>query len=190
MLLKLKDRQRGFSLLEALLAIVIILAAGLGVVELFISADKRNKVNSTQQVVQQAGSAASQLISASYGDTSAATTQTVINSGLMSSSYVSSDGKSIVAPYGSVVVGQNGNSTYYIVATNVPGDQAVSLCQNMFASAAVYNSGTSAAAPGTTFITSVSDCANKTTGFGGKSNSKVYIGFAFPRENYVTNATA
>ena len=42
-----KKEQHGFALLEALLAMVIIVIAGLGVFTLFTAADQQNKLNVT-----------------------------------------------------------------------------------------------------------------------------------------------
>jgi len=177
-------KQKGFSLLEALLAIVIIVAAGLGVVELFISADKKNKAEATQTIVQQAASAMSQLLSASYNSTDL-DTQDVVKSGLMPSTYITSAG-GIIGPYGAFEVKQGtGNSQYYVIAETIPADQAVSICNNMFASAAVSASASSV--PATTYVESVADCQST---FGKGSTSKQEMAFSFPREDFITNSTS
>lgn len=184
MLLAMKGHyrgQKGFSLLEALLAIVIIVAAGLGVVELFISADKKNKVNTTQTIVQQAASAMSQLLSTNYTSTGL-NTASVVKSGLMSSTYTTTSG-GIRGPYGDITVTQSTStdapSEYSVVAKNIPGDQALNICQNMFTSAAVsVTSG---------YASSLSDCQ---TAFGGKSSTKVDMTFSFPREDFINNTSS
>lgn len=175
-------QQKGFSLLEALLSIVIILAAGLGVVELFISADKKNKAGTVQQIVQQAASAESQLLSASYNETSIGTDE-VVKSGLIASTYISSAG-GIVGPYGKITVDQvlDTNSQYYVTAITVPGDQAVNICQNMFTSSAI-----SVAANNGTYAESVSGCQTL-FGTDGSTALKTMV-FNFPRENYIDNVS-
>lgn len=180
MLMQLKKRQGGFSLLEALLSIVIILAAGLGVVELFISGDKKNKENTTQQIIEQAASAASQLMGTSYGDTTAVSTANLISSGLMSKSYVSvgKDASTIVGPYGTIEATQLTSAEYTINANTVPGSAALTICQNMFSSAAVAVSTNKAV-----YATSLADCA---TIFGGASAKPVTMNFSFPREDFIT----
>jgi Tfp pilus assembly protein PilV len=180
-------QQRGFSLLEALLSIVIILAAGLGVVELFISADKKNKATTVQQIVQQAGSAMSQLLSTSYDSTSTQlVTSDVVKSGLMSNTYITASG-GIVGPYGTLDVKQieSSPSEYYVIANNIPGDQAVSICQNMFTSSAVSAGSTDGA--GSSFAKQVKDCQ---TIFGKGSTKKETMTFNFPREDYIDNTSA
>ncbi len=180
------NQQHGFSLLEALLSIVIILAAGLGVVELFISADKKNKAQAVQQIVQQAGSAMSQLLSTSYNNTGLSTAD-VVKSGLISNTYVNpSDSTVLVGPYGTITVQQvpDSASEYYVTVNTVPGEQAVNICQNMFTSAAVY---LGSAVPSTTGnATSVATC-QAIFGSGG-SSAKQTMSFAFPREDYISNA--
>lgn len=190
MLLSMKNKyrkQKGFSLLEALLAIVIIVAAGLGVVELFISADKKNKVNTTQTIVQQAASAMSQLLSTNYTSTGL-DTAAVVKSGLMSNTYTTSSG-GIMGPYGQVTVDQSSNtaapSEYTVIASNIPGDQALNICQNMFTSAAVSTATKGAA--GTDYAASLSDCQ---TSFGGASNTKIDMAFSFPREDFIANTSS
>lgn len=185
MLLLMKNKyrnQKGFSLLEALLAIVIIVAAGLGVVELFISADKKNKVNTTQTIVQQAASAMSQLLSTNYTSTGLVT-KDVVTSGLMSNTYTTTAG-AIMGPYGSITVTQSTDlkapSEYTVVASNIPGDQAVNICQNMFTSAAVSVDGA------TVYPTSIAVCQST---FGGTSNKKVNMAFSFPREDFIANTS-
>lgn len=180
-------QQKGFSLLEALLSIVIILAAGLGVVELFLSADKKNKVNSTQQVVQQVASAANQYLSTSYDptDIKALSASTLIKSGLLPQNIVSKDGTTIVSPYGAVAITsdyETSQNMFYITVSAVPGDQAMALCQNMFNSSAVV----SGATMGTTIAATLADC---TTNFGGKSNKQTAISFGFPKEAYAATST-
>ncbi len=183
MLLSMKNKyrkQKGFSLLEALLAIVIIVAAGLGVVELFISADKKNKANTTQTIVQQAASAMSQLLSTSYNETTL-TTADVVKSGLMSNTYITTAG-GIQGPYGAFEVEQGATpSEYSITAEDVPGDQAVNICQNMFTSAAVAISSAL-----TTYATTVGTCQ---TIFKGGSSKKATMVFSFPREDFINNTT-
>lgn len=187
MLLSMKGRytkQKGFSLLEALLAIVIIVAAGLGVVELFISADKKNKANTTQTIVQQAASAMSQLLSTSYNETDL-DTEDVVKSGLMANTYITTAG-AIQGPYGAFVVMQGDTpSEYFVTASDVPGDQAVNICQNMFTSAAV-GSTTSETTAASTYATTVAKCQST---FSGGSSKKYMMSFSFPRENYIDNTT-
>lgn len=177
-------QQKGFSLLEALLSIVIILAAGLGVVELFISADKKNKAGTVQQIVQQAASAMSQLLSTSYNNADLVTAD-VVKSGLISNTYISSAG-GIVGPYGAIDVIQStttgAQSEYYVTVANVPGAQAVNICQNMFTSAAI-----SASVDGTTYASSVAGC--QTTFGASGSNAKKTMVFNFPREDYIKNVS-
>lgn len=188
MLLSMKNtyrKQKGFSLLEALLAIVIIVAAGLGVVELFISADKKNKANTTQTIVQQAASAMSQLLSASYNETNLSTSD-VVKSGLMSNTYITTSG-GIQGPYGAFVVMEGSTpSEYYVVASGIPGDQAINICQNMFTSAAVAVA-SSANTAGTSYAMNVGDCQTK---FKGGSSTKFMMSFSFPRENFINNTTS
>ncbi len=181
------NRQRGFSLLEALLSIVIILAAGLGVIELYISSDKKNKAQTVQQIVQQAASAMSQLLSADYNATGLSTLD-VVNSGLMSSNYITNDKTGIRGPYGSFDVTQIYDATtgaageYYVTAKKIPGDQAINICQNMFTSAAVYEGEGQPSAGSTSYAQSIGDCQDN---FKGGSSTKLSMGFAFPRENFV-----
>lgn len=175
-------KKKGFSLLEALLSIVIILAAGLGVVELFMSADKKNKANTVQQIVQQAASAESQLLSASYNETDIGTDE-VVKSGLISSTYISSAG-GIVGPYGKIEVQQvsDTNSQYYVTAYTIPGDQAVNICQNMFTSAAI-----SIAAGNGSYAQSISGC-QVMFGSAGSVGTPDMV-FNFPREDYLKNVS-
>ncbi len=188
MLLSMKGRytkQKGFSLLEALLAIVIIVAAGLGVVELFISADKKNKANTTQTIVQQAASAMSQLLSTSYNETDL-DTEDVVKSGLMANTYITTAG-AIQGPYGAFQVMQGDTpSEYFVTASDVPGDQAVNICQNMFTSAAVASTNSATTAGTNDYSTTVAKCQST---FSGGSSKKYIMSFSFPREDYIDNTT-
>lgn len=181
MLMQLKNTQSGFSLLEALLSIVIILAAGLGVVELFISADKKNKLQATQQVVQQVASAANQYLATSYDPDDTLTTANLIASGLLPENIHTAT--AINSPYGTITL-QSDSATsrnkFYITVPNVPGDQAMGLCQNMFSGAAVF-SGTTASGTAGSSLTSCHSI------FGGKSSDAAAVTFGFPKEDYVTS---
>lgn len=171
-------RKKGFSLLEALLSIVVILAAGLGVVELFISADKKNKLQTTEQTVQQVASAAAQLLSATYDPADTISTVDVINSGLLSQNVIVNS--NIQGPYGTISVASDSASSathemFKITASGLPYDQAVGFCQNMFGNFAVLGSDNKA-------ITKTSDCATK---FKGVGSDKISVTIGYPRADYL-----
>ena len=182
MLLLMKNKyrkQKGFSLLEALLAIVIIVAAGLGVVELFTSAQKKNKLKATEEVIQQTASATSQLLSTSNDIADVVTTQMVIDSGLLPSNVVVG-GKSIVGPYGDVTVATDATyHNHYTVTTSLPGSQAVLLCQEMFRSAAITST--------SGYIETLSGCSEFSKD---SSNNDTSISLSFPREEYINTVAA
>jgi len=168
-------RQRGFSLLEALLAIVIILAAGLGVVELYISSDKKNKLQTTEQIAQQVAGAASQLLSSTYDPADTISTTDVINSGLLSQNVIV--GTTIRGPYGTFDVASDGTTiheNFKVTVNDLPSDQAVGFCQNMLGNFAIFK------ADGKTVITKVADCA---TSFN-TANTRYDLVFGYPRANY------
>lgn len=176
-------RQRGFSLLEALLAIVIILAAGLGVVELYISSDKKNKLQTTEQIAQQVAGAATQLLSSTYDPADTISTTDVINSGLLSQNVIVGTGKgaTIRGPYGTFDVasdvasdGTTRHENFKVTVNDLPSDQAVGFCQNMLGNFAIFK------ADGKTVITKVADCA---TSFN-KANTRYDLVFGYPRANY------
>lgn len=178
MLLSMKNKyrkQQGFSLLEALLAIVIIVAAGLGVVELFISADKKNKLQATQQVVQQVSGAANQFLATSYDPADTLTTQHLIDSGLLPENIHTAT--TINSPYGTITLtaDETTREKFTITVPNVPGEQAVGLCQNMFSGAAVYKGASATGAAGTSLLT----CKTLFTGTGSTA-----VTFGFPREAF------
>ena len=183
MLMQLKKRQGGFSLLEALLSIVIILAAGLGVVELFISGDKKNKINATQQIVEQVASAASQLMNTSYGVASGvATDDNIIASGLIPKTDINAKGDAIIGPYGPISVTQVDNIKYTVTASNVPVSEAKTMCGNMFSTAAVSTGATS-----TTYAGSVSYCNGSL--FSSVKTARTTISFSYPIEDYTLTTT-
>jgi len=180
MLLSMKNKyrkQKGFSLLEALLAIVIIVAAGLGVVELFNSAQNKNKLKATEQVIQQTASATSQLLSTSNDVADTVDTAAVIASGLMPSNVVV--GNTIVGPYGLVTVASDPTvHNHYTVTAILPGNQAVTLCQDMFRSAAIFN--------GTKYINTLADCSV----FSKDSSKDATVDLSFPREEYINTVAS
>lgn len=178
MLLSMKGgvtKRRGFSLLEALLAIVIIVAAGLGVVELFISADKKNKLQATQQVVQQVSGAANQYLATSYDPDDTLTTVNLINSGLLPENIHTAT--AINSPYGTVTLTADATTRekFTVTVPNVPGEQAVGLCQNMFSGAAVYKGTAATGTAGTSLLT----CKTVFTG-----TASTAVTFGFPREAF------
>ena len=179
MLLSMKNKyrkQKGFSLLEALLAIVIIVAAGLGVTELYSSAEKKNKLKAIEQTIQQAASATSQLLSASNDVADVVTTQEVIDSGLMPSNVIVG-GDTIVSSGAAITVTTDATiHNHYTVTTVLPGNQAVTLCQDMFRSAAVSSSDSK------TYINKVADCS----ALGADSNATTTVSMSFPREEYIS----
>ena len=184
MLLSMKGRytkQKGFSLLEALLAIVIIVAAGLGVVELFISADKKNKAQATEQVVQQTASAASQFLSTSYDSADVLSASNLIASGLISKNYVVGTGATatINSPYGTVDVASVSDAArdqYYVTLSALPSEQAMRICQDMVSSSAVYTGATTSG----TLVKSLTACP---TNFKDDA-SRVQMTFAFPKDAF------
>ncbi len=159
-----------------LFAIVIIVAAGLGVVELFNSAQNKNKLKATEQVIQQVASATSQLLSTSNDLADTVNTAAVIASGLMPSNVVVGD--TIVGPYGEVKVSSNADyHNRYTVTATLPGNQAVTLCQDMFRSAAI--TGTSG------YVNSLSEC----TAFSQDSSAQQTVSLSFPREEYINTVS-
>ncbi len=173
-------KQKGFSLLEALLAIVIIVAAGLGVVELFISADKKNKLQATQQVVQQVSGAANQFLATSYDPADVLNTQNLIDSGLLPKNIHTAN--DINSPYGTITLTPDATTRikFIITVPNVPGEQAVGLCQNMFSGAAVFKGAAASGSAGTSLLT----CKSIFTGAGSTA-----ITFGFPREAYALSTS-
>lgn len=186
MLLSMKGqyrKQKGFSLLEALLAIVIIVAAGLGVVELFMSADKKNKLSTTEQIVNQVASAASQYLSTNYDTSDQVSAANLIASG-MAPQNATVNGTTFGSPYGAVTVQpikeSGARDQYYVTVESISGEQAMRMCQDMFSSTAVY-AGTTA--PSGAPVSTFSAC--------GTTFAPDYRGgmaFGYPKDAYVTDA--
>lgn len=179
-------QQRGFSLLEALLSIVIILAAGLGVVELYLSADKKNKLQATEQIAQQVASAAAQLLSSTYDAADTISTADVINSGLLAQSVISKDGKTIQGPSGitfeaySLTGGTH--EQFYVVVNKLPYVQAVGLCQDMFANFAIF--GIAVPTSTSAMLATLSKCASTFNVANSTGNGTESLYFGAPKSTF------
>lgn len=138
----MKKETRGFALLEVLLALVIIVVAGLGIFGLFSSADTQNKVDTTKKIILQVAGAANALSHTTYSDSIATTvtTSAIIQSGLVSSQYIVSG--AIVGPYGKIYIDTNGDHTKngrFAILAQMPvkSSAAVLLCETMLNEATV-----------------------------------------------------
>ncbi len=154
-------RQQGFSLLETMLAIGVILAASVGVVWMYLSAKANSDLQKTEEIAQQVASAAQQYLSSSYDPADVVSTDELVNGGLLPAGIVVSNGsdKEIRGPFGEFTadsVADGEKQKFYVVAYNLPAKQAVDYCQHMLSNFAVFNGDDT-----TTQITALKDCATK-----------------------------
>ena len=155
---KTMKQQRGFSLLEAMLAIAVILAASIGAVELYLSAKGNSDLQKTEEIAQQVASAAQQYLSSSYDTADVVSTEQLLNGGLLPKGIVVDD--EIRGPWGNFTVDSvtdGEKQQFYVTAFNFPRKQAVDYCQHMFANFAVFVGAT----PSGTAIATLSDCATE-----------------------------
>ena len=68
---------------------------------------------------------------------------------------------------------------HYTITATLPGNQAVTLCQNMFRSAAI-------SAKAGSYINTLAGC----NGFSVDSSKNTTISFSFPREEYINTVSA
>lgn len=159
-------RQQGFSLLETMLAIGVILAASVGVVWMYLSAKANSDLQKTEEIAQQVASAAQQYLSSSYDPADVVSTTELVNGGLLPAGIVV--GTKILGPFGEFTadsVEDGEKQQFYVVAYNLPTKQAVDYCQHMFSNFAVFNGDDT-----TTQITALKDCAAKITSTNDRSD--------------------
>lgn len=167
----MKCRQRGFSLLETMLAIGVITAVSVGVVWMYLSAKANSDLQKTEEIAQQVASAAQQYLSSSYDPADTVSTDELVNGGLLPAGIVvtsAGGAKEIRGPFGSFTVDSvegGEKQQFYVVANDLPTKQAVDYCQHMFSNFAVFNGTTPNAA-----IASLNECATKITANGDRSN--------------------
>lgn len=168
---KLLKKQKGFALLEVMLAVIVILAAGVGVTKLYLSTKANSDLQKTEDLAQQVASAANQILSTSNDTNDVVTTAIVANSGLVSAGSVSND--EIISPFGTIEVEnhEGGNHQEFTVTVNgLPQDQAMTLCRDMFQSFAVM-----VGTDGATLVDSVSDCSK--TNIASATGNSVVLGY-------------
>lgn len=177
---RLLKKQQGFALLEVMLAVIVILAAGLGVTKLYQSVTENSNTTKTEDIAKQVAGIASQMLSASNDPNDTIDTDDVIASGLLAPTSVVNG--VIITPYGDVTAksdsGTSGDHRQFIVSINgLPEGPATTLCRDLSSSYAVFKSKDGA---GGTYVAKSSDCTD--AGYTGTSN---IVTFGYPKENYV-----
>ena len=172
---KLLKQQKGFALLEVMLAVIVILAAGIGVTKLYQSVTENSNTQKTEDIAKQVAGVASQMLSASSDPNDTISTADVIASGLLTPSVIVNN--AIKTPFGVVTAesdsGTSGDHRQFLVTIDgLPEGPATTLCRDLFSSYAVQLSG------GATYAKSTSDCTGIYSGTG---NTVV---FGYPKENY------
>lgn len=137
----IKKAQRGFAMLEVLLAVIVIAMVSFGVYSLYNSSSESSQAASFQQVANQVMSGA-----ARYG----ATTYTVAPdaAALIKGNYIPakiSDGADTInGPYGTITytAGTAGPQSFTISSANVPASQGMSICNALGGSYGIGNGNT------------------------------------------------
>ena len=176
-----KKSQRGFALLEAMLAVIVILAAGIGATKLYLSTKANSDLQKTEDLAQQVASAANQILSTSNNTDDTISTDLVANSGLISAGSVSTAGDgtgTIISPFGTIEVASTDGGTHQdftVTVNGLPQDQAMTLCRDMLQSFAVM-----AGQGGTEAVSSIADCSKKN--IASATNNTITLGY--PKEAY------
>lgn len=170
---RLLKKQQGFALLEVMLAVIVILAAGLGVTKLYQSVTENSNTTKTEDIAKQVAGIASQMLSASNDDID---TSDIIATGLLAPASVV-DSK-IITPYGQVTAqsdsATSGDPRQFTVSIDgLPAGPATTLCRDLSSSYAVFKGASG-------YVGTASDCTGIYSGIGNK------LTFGYPKENYTS----
>jgi len=134
----MKKLQRGFAMLEVLLAVIVIAMVSFGVYQLYKSSSGSSNAQTFESIVQQVMGAASQYGATNYESPADQTDVTP----LLPARIVDTNGN-ILTPYGflSYTAETDTPQSFYTTNTNIPGDEAVSICNALGATYAISTGG-------------------------------------------------
>jgi prepilin-type N-terminal cleavage/methylation domain-containing protein len=181
----IRRAQRGFAMLEVLLAVIVIAMVSFGVYQLYKSASGSSGAANFEQIVQEVMGAGSQYAETTFTQP---TLEDLASGGYLPAKIISGSGSSavILGPYGDVLFSAGTSSSpqsFISGSQNIPGGEVVAICNALGGSYGVYVgsvSGSTLSISGTDYS---SDCASLTTSSGASISTSGTATLAFASQS-------